>query len=89
VCRLRIRRRGAAHNQISAGSCAIPRPATLLRLLKLDWTFFGLKAPRLAWAGGGGLLLITLLILGWLWLRVLRELRSHERGRGGLEAVLD
>ncbi|MBI4517850.1 MAG: hypothetical protein HY699_18745 [Deltaproteobacteria bacterium] len=45
---------------------------TLLDLLKLEWTFFGLKAPRFAWAGGGGLLLVTLLILGWLWFRVLR-----------------
>jgi hypothetical protein len=25
---------------------------TLLRLLKLDWTFFGLKAPQFAWVGG-------------------------------------
>lgn len=54
---------------------------TLLRLLKLDWTFFGLKAPRFAWAGGGGLLLITLLIPGWLWFRVLRERRIHDRVR--------
>ncbi len=59
---------------------------TLLDLFKLEWTFFGLKAPRFAWAGGGGLL--ALLILGWLWLRVLREPRSHERGRRRLEAVL-
>ena len=30
----------------------------LLKLLKLEWTFFGLKAPRFAWAGGAVLLLL-------------------------------
>lgn len=60
---------------------------TVLDLLKLDWTFYGLRAPRFAWAGGGGLLFITLLILGWLWFRVLRERRIHDRIRKHLDAI--
>lgn len=60
---------------------------TLLELLKLDWTLFGLRAPRFAWVGGVGLLLVTLLILSWLWFRVLRERRIHERVCKRLDAI--
>jgi len=60
---------------------------TLLDLLRLEWTFFGLKAPRFAWVGGAGLLLFTLLILVRLAFLVLRERRIHDRIRKGLDGI--
>lgn len=60
---------------------------TLLDRWRLEWTFFGLKAPRFAWTGGAGLLLITLLILIRLSFLVLRERRIHDRVRKSLDGI--
>ncbi len=73
---------------IRAGAAPGERTAvTLLDLLKLDWTFLGLKAPRFAWVGGAVLLAFTLYQLGRLWYLVRRERRIHERIRKRLDGI--
>ena len=60
---------------------------TVLDLLKVKWTFFGLDAPIFAWLAAVGLLACTLSALTRLAWLVRRECQIHQRLTARLEAI--
>ena len=60
---------------------------TLIDLLKLKWSIYGLDVPRFAWIAAGGLLAGTLLLLVRLSWLVLRESRIHLKATKRLEVL--
>jgi hypothetical protein len=60
---------------------------TLLDLLKVKWTLFGLDTPTFAWLAAVGLLACTLSALMKLAWLVRRECQLHQQLTGRLEAV--
>src|SRR5271157_3582022 len=59
----------------------------LLKLLKVTWVVFGLKAPAFLWIAATGLVLFTCFWLLWLWAVIQRECRLHRAIRSSLESI--
>lgn len=59
----------------------------LIELLRVKWTISGLDAPGFAWIAAGGLVVGTLLTLGWLLGIIFWESRIHRKVAKRLQAL--